>query len=275
MSSSAASSSTYYRELVSLERAVEPDRDQWRMKRCRPSTFLDSLVSLPLLAEELGESLPLRAAAPGRCGQRGRLSGSAAQDCRSAVGGDADGRHAEKDRLSGTGDRRAGACVRLRWCTGAPRSWGRNAEHRDQYDMVTARAVAPLNMLAEYLLPLGAQGRAGGDLQRAGGAGGIYGGAAGHQDCWAATPCAWRRSRCRFWRKSVRFVLLVKKIAATPAQYPRGRDWRASVRSERRRHQALRRCSPCPDKRSCAGSEMTGSMYSTRTWGGTVSVMGA
>ena len=35
-----------------------------------------------------------------------------------------------------------------------PRNWGVTGEHRDRYDLVTARAVAPLNVLAEYLLPL-------------------------------------------------------------------------------------------------------------------------
>ena len=37
---------------------------------------------------------------------------------------------------------------------GRAETWGRNSEHREKYDIAISRAVAPLNVLAEYSLPL-------------------------------------------------------------------------------------------------------------------------
>jgi 16S rRNA (guanine527-N7)-methyltransferase len=97
---------------------------------------------------------------------------------------------------------------------------GRQAAYREQFDLVTARAVAPLNILVEYLLP----------LTRPGGVALIYKGASAPQEFMEA-----RRAiellggqterlapvQAPFLAEK-RFLLLVKKVQPTPALYPRG-----------------------------------------------------
>lgn len=97
---------------------------------------------------------------------------------------------------------------------------GRQATFRQQFDLVTARAVAPLNTLVEYLLP----------LARLGGLAMVYKGASAPQEFMAA-----RRAIEVLGGEPVRlapvqvplldekrFILLVKKVRPTPPQYPRG-----------------------------------------------------
>lgn len=97
---------------------------------------------------------------------------------------------------------------------------GRENIYRARYDVVTARAVAPLNTLVEYLLPLvNVQGFA---L--------IYKGASAAEEFIAARKAieALGGETVRFAPIQVphleekRFILLIKKIRPTPNAYPRG-----------------------------------------------------
>ncbi|MGL4650632.1 MAG: 16S rRNA (guanine(527)-N(7))-methyltransferase RsmG, partial [Caldilineaceae bacterium] len=97
---------------------------------------------------------------------------------------------------------------------------GHNSAFRGQFDLVTARAVAPMNTLAEYLLPL---------VRRAGYAV-VYKGAAAAQEFVDARPAlellGGETTRMAPVQVPLldekRFVLLVKKVRPTPGQYPRG-----------------------------------------------------
>jgi 16S rRNA (guanine527-N7)-methyltransferase len=97
---------------------------------------------------------------------------------------------------------------------------GRQAQFRGQFDLATARAVAPLNTLVEYLLP----------LVRQGGIAMFYKGASAPQEFIEA-----RRAIEILGGETIRlapvtvpflaekrFILLVKKVRPTPSQYPRG-----------------------------------------------------
>ena len=85
---------------------------------------------------------------------------------------------------------------------------------------MTARAVAPLNVLVEYLLP----------LVKPGGLAVIYKGPGAPQEFIEARQAIklLAADTVRFAPVEVpflpekRFVLLVKKLRATPSQYPRG-----------------------------------------------------
>jgi 16S rRNA (guanine527-N7)-methyltransferase len=103
---------------------------------------------------------------------------------------------------------------------GRAEEFGRNPSHRGQYDLVTARAVAPLNTLAEYLLP----------MARRNGLVVVYKGAGAPQEFVEA-----RKAIELLGGETVRlapvqvpllgeqrFVLLIKKTAPTPDRYPRG-----------------------------------------------------
>jgi len=92
---------------------------------------------------------------------------------------------------------------------------GRMLEHRGRYDAVTARAVAPLRILVEYALPLLRIGGvalfpkgagAATELAAAAGALRLLGGEA------AIRPAA---------SAAVSSVIVVRKVAPTPAEYPR------------------------------------------------------
>jgi 16S rRNA (guanine527-N7)-methyltransferase len=97
---------------------------------------------------------------------------------------------------------------------------GRQPGQREQFDLVTARAVAPLNILVEYLLP----------LTRVGGFVMIYKGSSAPQEFMEA-----RKAIEMLGGETVRlapvqvpflaekrFILLLKKSRPTPALYPRG-----------------------------------------------------
>lgn len=97
---------------------------------------------------------------------------------------------------------------------------GRQAAYREQFDLVTARAVAPLNVLAEYLLP----------LARVNGMVLIYKGASAPQEFMAARKVIelLGGETVRLAPVQVpaldekRFILLVRKVRPTPGLYPRG-----------------------------------------------------
>jgi 16S rRNA (guanine527-N7)-methyltransferase len=97
---------------------------------------------------------------------------------------------------------------------------GHNNAFRGQYDLVAARAVAPMNTLAEYLLP----------LVRRGGFAVVYKGAAAGQEFVEARAAiemlggeTTRMAPARVpFLDEGRFVLLLKKVRPTPGIYPRG-----------------------------------------------------
>ncbi len=96
---------------------------------------------------------------------------------------------------------------------------GHNSSFRGQFDLVTARAVAPMNTLVEYLLP----------LVRRGGYAVIYKGAAAAQEFVEARMAIEQLGGETVRMAPVevpllgetRFVLLIKKVRPTPAQFPR------------------------------------------------------
>ena len=103
---------------------------------------------------------------------------------------------------------------------GRAEEMGRDPSFRGQFDLVTARAVAPLNTLVEYLLP----------FVRRGGLAVIYKGAGAPQEFVDA-----RKAIDLLGGETVRlapvrvpglgeqrFILLIKKAKATSDRYPRG-----------------------------------------------------
>jgi len=208
----------YYRELVAWNQRLNLTAivayDEVQTKH-----FLDSLVSLPLLAEELGTALPLPSQRLLDVGTGAGFPGIPLKIVSPAVKVTLmDGTQkkiAFLDHVIRTLELPATTLVH-----GRAEELGRTAEHRAQYDIVTARAVAPLSTLAEYLLP----------LVRLGGLAVIYKGPSAPEEFVEA-----RRAIKLMGGEAVRlapvpvpflaerrFVLLVKKIAATPTQYPRG-----------------------------------------------------
>jgi len=208
----------YYRELVlwnqrlNLTAIVTYDEVQTKH-------FLDSLVSLPLLAEELGSVLPLPPLRLLDVGTGAGFPGIPLKIVSPTV---------KVTLMDGTQKKiaflehviRTLALTATALVPGRAEELGRTSEHRAQYDIVTARAVAPLSTLAEYLLP----------LVRQGGLAVIYKGPSAPEEFMEA-----RRAIKLMGGEAVRlapvevpflaerrFVLLVKKITATPAQYPRG-----------------------------------------------------
>lgn len=97
---------------------------------------------------------------------------------------------------------------------------GREGDYRSAYDVVTARAVAPLSTLVEYLLP----------FVRINGHALIYKGANAAEEFIAARKAieTLGGETVRFAPIQIphlaekRFVLLIKKVRSTPNLYPRG-----------------------------------------------------
>ena len=104
---------------------------------------------------------------------------------------------------------------------GRAEEMGRRADFRERFDLVTARAVAPLSTLAEYLLP----------LVRVGGLVMAYKGAAAPQEFMEARKAiellggeVVRLAPVQTpFLDEKRFILLIKKIRPTPSLYPRGK----------------------------------------------------
>jgi 16S rRNA (guanine527-N7)-methyltransferase len=182
--------------------------------------FLDCLAALPLLAEELGEPLPLQTAR--HLLDVGSGAGFPGLPLKIAAP------RLQVTLMDGTGkkilflqemvSRLALAHVKL--AQGRAEEMGRNPDYRGQFDLVTARAVAPLNVLVEYLLP----------LVRRGGLAVIYKGASAPQEFIEA-----RKAIDLLGGETVRlapvqvpllgeqrFILLIKKSKPTPERFPRG-----------------------------------------------------
>lgn len=95
---------------------------------------------------------------------------------------------------------------------------GKNAEFREQYDYATARAVAPMNVLCEYCLP----------LVKVGGRFIAMKGASTKQEVEAAqnaiSTLGGRVERLAEFELSngdKRGIVIIKKISQTPTKYPR------------------------------------------------------
>ncbi len=182
--------------------------------------FLDSLAGWPILAEELGESLP--PATVLRMADVGTGAGFPGIPLKIIAP------NIDLTLMDGTGKKvkfltQLTASLDLNQVTpvqGRAEELGRTEAHREQYDVVTARAVAALNTLVEYLLP----------LVRVGGFALIYKGPSAPQEFLEARKAIelLGGDMVRLAPTSVphvegeRFILLIKKVRPTPNLYPRG-----------------------------------------------------
>lgn len=182
--------------------------------------FLDSLAALPLLAEELGEPLPPNR--PLHLVDVGSGAGFPGVPLKIVAP------RLKLTLMDGTGKkvRFLGELISTLGLKnavvvhGRAEELGRSTAHRGQYDLVAARAVAPLNSLAEYLLP----------LVRRGGLAVIYKGGNASQefvdarkaiDLLGGEPVRFAPVEVPFLDEK-RHILLIKKVRQTPDQYPRG-----------------------------------------------------
>jgi 16S rRNA (guanine527-N7)-methyltransferase len=182
--------------------------------------YLDSLAALPIIAEELRLPLPLTHAlhladVGTGAGFPGVPLKIAAPSLKLAL-------------MDGTGKKiqflqAVAADLKLdnvSFVQGRAEELGRLPAHRGQYDLVTARAVAPLNTLAEYLLP----------LVRREGLAVVYKGPSAAEEFIAARKAidVLGGETVRFAPLRVpylgeqRFLVLIKKVRPTPNPYPRG-----------------------------------------------------
>lgn len=182
--------------------------------------FLDCLVALPIIAEEIGEPQP--PVTPYHLLDVGAGAGFPGVPLKLAAP------RLKLTLMDGTGKKvtflktlvaqlgLANTAV----VQGRAEEMGRVTAYRGQFDLVTARAVAPLNTLVEYLLP----------FARRGGLVVVYKGASAPQEFIEA-----RRAIELLGGETVRlapvrvpllgeqrFILLIKKVRATPERYPRG-----------------------------------------------------
>jgi 16S rRNA (guanine527-N7)-methyltransferase len=209
----------YYRHLVAwnerLNLTTITGYDEVQVKH-----FLDSLVSLPVIAEELKAPLPM--SKPLRLVDVG--SGAGFPGLPLKIGSPSldvtlmDGTQKKVHFLQEVVDTLQLGTIEV--VHGRAEELGRKTEHRDRYDLVTARAVAPLNILVEYLLP----------LVRPGGLAVVYKGPGAPQEFMDARQAikllggdAVRLAPVTVpFLPEKRFILLLKKLRPTPAPYPRG-----------------------------------------------------
>ncbi|HMN26662.1 MAG TPA: 16S rRNA (guanine(527)-N(7))-methyltransferase RsmG [Caldilineaceae bacterium] len=209
----------YYHELVTWNTKINltsiVDAEGVQVKH-----FLDCLAGIPVLAAEWkNPPLALRSA---RCLDVGTGAGFPGVPLKIALP------HLDWTLLDGTGKKISflrslvtqlgltGVAV----VQGRAEELGRQDAFREQFDLVTARAVAPLNSLVEYLLP----------LVRQDGLTLVYKGASAAEEFIEA-----RRAIEVLGGETVRlapiqvpflaekrFLLLIKKVRPTPKLYPRG-----------------------------------------------------
>ncbi len=182
--------------------------------------FLDSLAALPVIAAELGEPMPPKrslhlvdvgtgAGFPGI-----PLKIVAPRLKLTLMDGTSKKVHFLESLVAELG------LKNVHVVQGRAEELGRNTAHRGQYDLVTARAVAALNTLVEYLLP----------LVRRDGYAVVYKGpsaadefaeAAGAIDTLGGETTRFTPIHVPFMDDR-RFILLIKKVRRTPDPYPRG-----------------------------------------------------
>ena len=182
--------------------------------------FVDSLIGWPLLADEMQLTLPLsRALHLGDVGTGAGFPGIPLKILAPRL---------KLTLIDGTGKKieflrhlvQTLALENVDFVQGRAEELGRINAHRGQFDVVTARAVAPLNTLVEWLLP----------LVRQDGFAMVYKGASAAEEFNDA-----RRAITLLGGDTVRFspvqlpfldekrfILLIKKIRPTPSLYPRG-----------------------------------------------------
>ncbi|MCB0130424.1 MAG: 16S rRNA (guanine(527)-N(7))-methyltransferase RsmG [Caldilineaceae bacterium] len=182
--------------------------------------FLDCLAGLPVMMEELGADLPLDR--PLHLADVGAGAGFPGLPLKLAAPS------LTVTLIDGTGKKitflkamvDALKLVDINIVQGRAEELGRQASHRDQYDLVTARAVAPLNTLAEYLLPLVSKG----------GYAVVYKGSSAPQEFIDARKAIdlLGGEVVRFapvdvpYLEGKRYIVLIRKNRETPRQYPRG-----------------------------------------------------
>ena len=181
--------------------------------------FLDCLAGVRILAEELKETIPF--ARPLACLDVGTGAGFPGVPLQLALP------NLQWSLMDATGKKiifltqllqKLGASE-TRVIQGRAEELGRVAEFRGRFDLVTARAVAPLNTLVEYLLP----------LVRTGGLAMIYKGTSAPQEFMAARKAidllggeVVRLAPVQIpFLEEKRFILLIKKVRPTSNSYPR------------------------------------------------------
>jgi 16S rRNA (guanine527-N7)-methyltransferase len=210
---------SYYHELVEWNEKFNltaiTDYTEVQIKH-----FLDSLVALPLVAAQIGEALPLQR--PLHLLDVGTGAGFPGIPLKIVAP------HLKVTLMDGTGKkvtflREVVAKLGLRdveVVQGRAEEMGNHPNYRANFDLVTARAVAALNTLVEYLLP----------LVRRGGLAVIYKGSSAPQEHNEA-----RKAIDLLGGETVRltpvqvplleeqrYILLIKKQRATPDRFPRG-----------------------------------------------------
>lgn len=182
--------------------------------------FLDSLVALPLIAEAMGDSVPLTRSL--RMLDVGTGAGFPGIPLKIVAP------NLRVTLMDGTGKkitflRETVAKLGLQEVEavqGRAEEMGNHAEYRERFEIVTARAVAALNTLVEYLLPL---------VQR-GGMAVIYKGGSAPQEFGEARKAIELLGGEAIQLASVkvpfldeqRYILLIKKVRSTPDRFPRG-----------------------------------------------------
>ena len=209
----------YYHELVEWNKKFNltaiTDYEESQVKH-----FLDSLISLPVIAEELKETVPLTSSPKLLdIGTGAGFPGIPIKIASPTIDVTlVDGTNKKIRFLEHVVNELALQNVKI--VQGRAEEIGRQSAHREQYDLVTARAVAPLNTLVEYLLP----------LTRHNGFAIIFKGSNAAQEFIGARKAieVLGGEVVRMAPVTVpfldqeRFVILIKKVGRTPERYPRG-----------------------------------------------------
>lgn len=209
----------YYRELVEWNARFNltaiTDYDDVQIKH-----FLDCVACWPLIAKEFNLSTPL--SRPLSMVDVGAGAGFPGLPLKIAVP------EIDLTLIDGTGKKitflkqvtQSLGLENVHTVQGRAEELGRQDRFRGQFDLVVARAVAPLNTLVEYLLP----------LVRMGGLAVILKGGGAPQEFMDARKAIeiLGGETVRLAPVQVpsldaaRFILLIKKVRRTPNQYPRG-----------------------------------------------------